>query len=98
MLGRDVFGRSYFLKGLLMSLCGALTFSRYNRINKTKIEGTEYLEGLPKGNVLFVSNHQTYFADVIAMLHVFCSVKCGFKNKITQPPYLPAPKTDNYFI
>lgn len=81
-----------------MSLCGALTFFRFNSINKLKIEGTEHLRGLPKKNVLFVSNHQTYFADVIAMLHVFSSVKWGFKNKITNPAYLLAPKTDNYFV
>ncbi len=98
MFGFDVFGRPYFLKGILMSVCGMLTFRRYKRINPLKIEGTEHLAGLPGKNVLFVSNHQTYFADVIAMLHVFSSAKRGFHNSINNPAYLLAPKTDNYFI
>jgi 1-acyl-sn-glycerol-3-phosphate acyltransferase len=47
---------------------------------------------------LFVSNHQTYFADVIAFIHIFCSHKWGFKNKISNPIYLLKPKVNNYFI
>ena len=31
----------------------------------------EVLKSLPRGNVLFVSNHQTYFADVITFIHIF---------------------------
>ena len=48
--------------------------------------------------VLFVSNHQTYFADVIAYLHVFCSVKWNFRNDISNPVYLLNPVTNTSFI
>ena len=43
-------------------------------VNKLKVSGTEHFENLPKQKVLFVSNHQTYFADVITFLHIFCAI------------------------
>jgi 1-acyl-sn-glycerol-3-phosphate acyltransferase len=67
-------------------------------INKLKIEGTEYLENLPKGNVLFVSNHQTYFADVITFLHIFCAVKWRKRNRLGVPYYLLNPFTNVYYV
>lgn len=97
-LKRDVFGHIKILKRLLISFIGILTFPRLNWLNKTEIEGTEFLENLPDNNVLFVSNHQTYFADVISILHVFCSIRWKFRNKITNPLYLLKPRTNTYFV
>jgi len=57
-------------------------------INKLKISGTEHLKDLPRRRVLFVSNHQTYFADVITFLHIFCAVKWGKMNRLGIPYYL----------
>jgi 1-acyl-sn-glycerol-3-phosphate acyltransferase len=48
--------------------------------------------------VLFLSNHQTYFADVIAFYHIFCSVKWRFKNTLNYPFYLLAPRVNNYYV
>lgn len=62
-------------------------------INKLKISGTEHFENLPKQKVLFVSNHQTYFADVITFLHIFCAVKWGKRNRLGVPYYLLNPFT-----
>jgi len=67
-------------------------------VNKLKITGTENIENLPRKNVLFVSNHQTYFADVITFLHIFCAVKWGKKNKLGIPVYLLNPFTRVYFV
>jgi 1-acyl-sn-glycerol-3-phosphate acyltransferase len=67
-------------------------------INKLKIEGTEHLKGLPKKNVLFVSNHQTYFAEVIAFLHIFCAVKWRKQNRLGIPFYLLNPFTSVFFV
>ena len=50
---------------------GFMTHRRYRGFNKLKIEGSDIIKNLPDKNVLFISNHQTYFADVVAMLHVF---------------------------
>ncbi len=62
-------------------------------VNKLKISGTEHLKDLPKQKVLFVSNHQTYFADVITFLHIFCAVKWGKMNRLGIPYYLLNPFT-----
>lgn len=62
-------------------------------VNKLKIQGTEHFSGLPRRKVLFVSNHQTYFADVITFLHIFCAVKWGRKNRLGLPFYLLNPFT-----
>lgn len=98
MFRRDPFGHRLFLKRILISLIGWLTWRRYARLNKMHISGTEHLKGIPAQNVLFVSNHQTYFADVIAMLHVFCAVKNGYGNSIKKPWYLFRPRINNYFV
>ncbi|MFN5794449.1 MAG: 1-acyl-sn-glycerol-3-phosphate acyltransferase, partial [Bacteroidota bacterium] len=66
---KDIFGHYYVIKKILISIIGFFTFPGLNIFNKTKIKGTENLEYLPSRNVLFVSNHQTYFADVITMIH-----------------------------
>lgn len=94
----DAFGHWYFIKRFLIFFFGIVSYRRYNGFNKLKISGTENLENLPDKNVLFVSNHQTYFADVFAMFHVFCSVQNGFNNSIHNPVYLLNPKVDMYFV
>jgi 1-acyl-sn-glycerol-3-phosphate acyltransferase len=98
MFKKDVFGHFIFIKSCLIRLIGIITFPGLNWFNKVKIIGMENLDKLPNTNVLFVSNHQTYFADVITFLHIFCSHKWGFRNKINNPIYLLRPKIDTYFI
>lgn len=63
------------VRSIVYAVVGAFSYPGLAWINKIKIEGTEHLEKLPGKNVLFVSNHQTYFADVIAFIHIFCTVK-----------------------
>ena len=48
--------------------------------------------------MLFVSNHQTYFADVIAMLHVFNASLSGRVNSIKNVGYLWRPKLNIYYV
>ena len=95
---RDPFGHIIILKRLIISVVGALTYVRFTLVNSIKISGTQHLKDLPKSNVLFLSNHQTYFADVIAFYHIFCSVKWRFKNTINYPFYLLAPRVNNYYV
>jgi 1-acyl-sn-glycerol-3-phosphate acyltransferase len=61
---------------------GAIAHSRFRHLFETQLEGTEIIRQLPKRNVLFVSNHQTYFADVTMMLIAISSAKNGFKDKL----------------
>ncbi|MCS6833988.1 MAG: 1-acyl-sn-glycerol-3-phosphate acyltransferase [Flammeovirgaceae bacterium] len=98
VLPTDPFGNVLLLKRFLISVIGAATYSRFNIVNKLKVSGTEYLQSLPDNGVLFLSNHQTYFADVIALYHIFCSVKWKFKNSIDYPIYLLNPRVNNYFV
>ena len=87
------FKNSRFVKGLVYAVVGLFTYPGINVVNKLKITGMEHLRDLPKGNVLFVSNHQTYFADVITFLHIFCAVSWRKKHKLGIPYYLLWPFT-----
>ena len=63
------------VRKIVYVIAGSISYPGLAIINKLKISGTEHIKNLPKENVLFVSNHQTYFADVIALFHIFCAVK-----------------------
>ena len=62
LLKKNPFGHILFLKLWLIRIFGSLTHRRFKGFNKLEIEGSEILRNLPDNNVLFVSNHQTYFA------------------------------------
>jgi 1-acyl-sn-glycerol-3-phosphate acyltransferase len=79
------------VRKIVYVIAGSISYPGLAIINKLKISGTEHIKNLPKENVLFVSNHQTYFADVIALFHVFCAVKWGKKDKLGIPYYLLNP-------
>jgi len=81
------------VKGVIYAIVGVFSYPGLCIINKLKISGTENIENLPKQNVLFVSNHQTYFADVITFLHIFCAVSWRKKNRLGIPFYLLWPFT-----
>jgi 1-acyl-sn-glycerol-3-phosphate acyltransferase len=98
MLKKDILGHYIIVKRVLIFVVSLISYPRFSRINKIKIEGTEHLKGLPKKNVLFVSNHQTYFADVMAIGHVLSSFKFGFNNSIKNPIYILKPVSNLYYI
>lgn len=81
------------VRKLVYFIVGMATYPGLVWVNKMKISGTEHLRGLPRNNVLFVSNHQTYFADVITFLHIFCAVKWRKQNRLGLPYYLLNPFT-----
>ena len=86
------------VKKAIYVLVGSASYPGLNLINKLEISGTEHFENLPPENVLFVSNHQTYFADVICFLHIFAAVKWGKRNKLGVPYYLLNPFTRVFFV
>ena len=77
---------------------GCLTHRRYRGFNQLQIEGSDVIRDLPNNNVLFVSNHQTYFADVVAMFHVFNASLSGRVDSIKNVGYLWRPKLNIYFV
>ena len=86
------------IKSLLYFIVGIVTFPGLLIINSIKISGMDILRKLPKKNVLFISNHQTYFADVIVFLHIFCAVKWGKTKGLGIPYYLLNPFTRVYYV
>ncbi len=95
---KNPFGHILFLKKWLIRILGALTHSRFKGFNQLHIEGSEIIKNLPDTNVLFVSNHQTYFADVVAMFHVFNASLSGRVDSIKNIGYLWNPKLNLYFV
>ena len=86
------------LRSLVYAIVGLVSYPGLAIINKLRISGTEHISKLPKQNVLFVSNHQTYFADVITFLHIFCAVKWRRRNRLGFPWYLLNPFTRVYYV
>ncbi|MFT3704433.1 MAG: lysophospholipid acyltransferase family protein [Agriterribacter sp.] len=86
------------VRKIVYVIIGSLSYPGLAIINKLKISGTEHIKDLPKNKVLFISNHQTYFMDVIAFLHIFCAVKWRKQNKLGIPYYLLNPFSSVYFV
>lgn len=98
MFKRNPFGHFLILKKWLIRYMGIITHRRYRGFNELKIEGSNVIKELPNSNVLFVSNHQTYFADVVAMLHVFNASLSGRIDSIKNVGYLWNPKLNIYYV
>jgi 1-acyl-sn-glycerol-3-phosphate acyltransferase len=98
MFKRNPFGHFLILKKWLIRYMGIITHRRYRGFNELKIEGSNVIKELPNSNVLFVSNHQTYFADVAAMLHVFNASLSGRIDSIKNVGYLWSPKLNIYYV
>ncbi|MDB0603007.1 lysophospholipid acyltransferase family protein [Tenacibaculum maritimum] len=98
LLKRNPFGHILFLKKWLIRIFGVISHGRYRRFNDLQIEGSEIIRDLPHANVLFVSNHQTYFADVAAMFHVFNASLKGRVDNIKNIGYIWNPKLNLYYI
>jgi 1-acyl-sn-glycerol-3-phosphate acyltransferase len=95
---RDIFGQLIFFRKFVIRIFGFITYFRFNVINTPKIIGAEIIRDLPTENVLFISNHQTYFADVAFMFHVIHSSLDGNPNKIRLKSILKCMKTNLFFV
>ena len=95
---RNPFGHILFIKKWLIRIFGGITHRRYRGFNDLHIEGSEIIRNLPDKNVLFISNHQTYFADVVAMFHVFNASLSGREDNIKNVFYLWQPKMNIYYV
>ena len=95
---RNPFGHILYVKKWLIRIFGTLSHRRFRGFNELKIEGSEIIKNLPDKNVLFISNHQTYFADVVSMFHVFNASLKGRVDSIKNVGYIWNPKLNIYFI
>tara|TARA_R110002050_G_scaffold53118_2_gene120798 strand:- start:25883 stop:26680 length:798 start_codon:yes stop_codon:yes gene_type:complete len=95
---KNPFGHILFLKKWLIRIFGVLTHRRFRGFNELQIEGSDIIKNLPDTNVLFISNHQTYFADVVAMFHVFNASLSGRTDSIKNIGYIWNPKLNIYYV
>ena len=95
---KNPFGHILWIKKILIRILGIISHSRYRSFNNLQIEGSEILRNIPENNVLFISNHQTYFADVVAMFHVFNASLSGRIDSIKNVGYLWSPKLNIYYV
>lgn len=98
LLKRNPFCHILFVKKWLIRIIGFISHQRHQGFNELKIEGSEIIKTLPDANVLFVSNHQTYFADVAAMFHVFNASLKGRRDTLKNVMYIWNPKLNIYYV
>ena len=94
---KDVFGNRLFIKRILILFFGAIAFYRFLRVNTTSVKGWEVLHKLPKTNVLFVSNHQTYFMDVF-LLYIALSAARNRQSSLKPMWYIFRPILNFYYV
>ncbi|MDO6597729.1 lysophospholipid acyltransferase family protein [Oceanihabitans sp. 2_MG-2023] len=95
---KNPFGHNLFIKKWLIRILGAISHRRFRGFNELQIEGSEIIKKLPDTNVLFISNHQTYFADVVSMFHVFNASLSNRDDSIKNIGYLWNPKLNLYYV
>jgi 1-acyl-sn-glycerol-3-phosphate acyltransferase len=95
---RDRLKQIRLVRNLIYAIVGFASYPGLTMVNRLKISGTDQLRKLPKQNILFVSNHQTYFAEVITFLHIFSAVKWGKRDRLGLPYYLLNPFTNVYYV
>jgi len=94
---KNVLGQRIFTKKMIIRVLGSVVYPRFNWRYNAEISGAEIIKDLPEKKVLFVSNHQTYFADVAFFLHVFHAALNGKPNQIIFPGFLN-PKHNIYYV
>jgi len=95
---KDIFGNNLIIKRFIVMWIGSIAWYRFNIANQTTVIGSRKLKDLPPKGVLFVSNHQTYFADVACMYTVFNCVKWKVYDRMDFIWHLLSPKLNIYFV
>ncbi len=95
---KNIFGQYIFVKRWIIRTIGWITYLRFKFLYKQDIQGAEIFKELRDKNVLIVSNHQTYFADVSYFLIVIHSALNNRPNKLSSlGPFNPK-KHNIYYI
>ena len=95
---KDIFGNPHLIKKWVIRVVGIVSYRRFRGINNLVISGTENIKSLPENNVLFISNHQTYFADASAIIHVINATLSGRSDSIKNVGYIWRPKLNLVFL
>ena len=94
---KDVFGNRLVIKRILILMFGSVAFYRFLRVNSTSVKGWDVLHKLPKNNVLFVSNHQTYFMDVFLLYIALTAARNG-QSSLKPVWYIFNPILNFYYV
>ena len=62
-------------RGMILTIGNLATPVYFRWLNELKAEGDELLKTLPRKNVVFLSNHQTYFTEAIAFYDLLYIVR-----------------------
>lgn len=95
---KNPFGQFLIVKRLVIFVFGLLSYRRFNIFNNLQVSNGDIIPNLPERNVLFISNHQTYFADTAAMFHVFAAINNKNVGSINNFLSLINPKINLYFV
>jgi len=95
---RNIFNQYIFIKKSTIRFFGAVVYFRFNFRYKARIEGADIFQKLPDRNVLIISNHQTYFADVSFFFHTIHAAICGHPNSIRYPGFIRCKKHNIYYV
>lgn len=95
---KDPFGNFYLLKAFLVFTVGWLSWYGFAIVNSLNFRGLSNVKRLPKKKVLFVSNHQTYYADVVAINHGLHRARHKGDGRMIIPFYLFWPKVKSYYV
>ena len=98
MAKKNVFGQSIWFKKKIFQTVGRFVLWYLLKPNKIVISGSKILTEIPSQNVLFVSNHQTIFTDVIAMFQAMFATLNGQIDSIEDWSYLKNPKVNVYYV
>ena len=77
---------------------GSFFYPRFNKRYNCISKGAEIIPDLPEKNVLFISNHQTYFADVGMIYQIIQNAKLGYFNNIKQRGFWKMPVQDFFYV
>ena len=62
-------------RAMILGIGNLVTPVYFRWLNSVKAEGIDVLKALPRRNVVFLSNHQTYFTEAIAFYDLFYIVQ-----------------------
>jgi 1-acyl-sn-glycerol-3-phosphate acyltransferase len=67
---RPTAGEIWARRALFIAFAAGFTLPYLNGLNRVDVHNGELLNGLPKRGVVFLSNHQTYFVEAIALFDI----------------------------
>ena len=67
---RQTFLDRWLRRGIITSLGLGFTVPYFRLLNRVRVTGDAIIDKLPRKNVLFLSNHQTYFMEAMAIFDV----------------------------